>query len=208
MLVYNFVLDDNTTKCGLKYGRHNVVVHRMRVCHTTLLFLILTLALNVTECQGCLSHHSIAAHPLNLVQNKKCIDTWFLGILKECHACHPKIIIRIRITVLYIYTDIFNYIHIYVNVWLKSCSLTFWHISFIGSVLKGDFDTMTWPAAKWRCVAGAVAGKKAMPWMARSFHGNGQEVIKSTAILVKCISEDLPLRPHAGVSESMEIISI
>lgn len=109
---------------------------------------------------------------------------------------------------IYIYTDIFNYIHIYVNVWLKSCSLTFWHISFIGSVLKGDFDTMTWPAAKWRCVAGAVAGKKAMPWMARSFHGNGQEVIKSTAILVKCISEDLPLRPHAGVSESMEIISI
>ena len=102
MLVYNFVLDDNTTKCGLKYGRHNVVVHRMRVCHTTLLFLILTLALNVTECQGCLSHHSIAAHPSNLVQNKECIDTWFLGILKGCHACHPKITIRIRIIVVVI----------------------------------------------------------------------------------------------------------
>ena len=56
----------------------SVVIYRMCVSHN-MLFLVLTLALNVTGCQGCLSHHSIAAHPLNLIQNKECIDTWFLG---------------------------------------------------------------------------------------------------------------------------------
>ena len=46
----------------------SVVIYRMCVSHN-MLFLVLTLALN----------HSIAAHPLNLIQNKECIDTWFLG---------------------------------------------------------------------------------------------------------------------------------
>lgn len=142
---------------------------------------------------------------VNLVQNKECVDTWFWGIRKGCYACHPKIIIRIRIIVVIIKITYNNvYILIYSIVFISVCVVEVMFFNVLtylsGSVLQGDFNTTTWPAAKWRCVAGAVAGKKAMPWMARSFHGNRQEVIKSTAMLVKCISEDLSLQPHAGAS--------